>query len=191
MSRDCLSLKYCTPSYSDAVSHGEMYFLDMKALKASSGSAISWTDVGATPYGSTYQPVMALAQNHIHFLDVPNVPAGSADIFVIHCESCSPVSCHIIIECNTDSYFQPTPQAYPLPSGSMPATHGQTTSFFQPSDVCRISGFCLLSWMLTIFVSLGSARICLHSRRWFRHVCCQRWGTSSILIFLILVLIAL
>ena len=70
----------------DALSHGEMYFLDMKDFKASSGSAISWTDVGASPYGSSYQPVMALANNHIHFLDVPNVPAGSADIFVIHCE---------------------------------------------------------------------------------------------------------
>lgn len=58
----------------------------MKDLKASSGSALSWTDVGQSPYGSTYQPVMALANNHIHFLDVPNVAAGSADIFVIHCE---------------------------------------------------------------------------------------------------------
>jgi hypothetical protein len=101
-----------------ALSHGEMYFLDMKDLKASSGSAISWTDVGPSPYGSNYQPVMALAQNHIHFLDVPNVPAGSADIFVIHF-----------------SYFQPASQAYPLPSGNMPATHGQATSFFQASDV--------------------------------------------------------
>jgi hypothetical protein len=95
-----------------------MYFLDMKALKASSGSAISWTDVGATPYGTSYQPVMALADNHIYFLDVPNVPAGSADIFVIHF-----------------SYFQPTSQAYPLSSGNMPATHGKATSFFQPSLV--------------------------------------------------------
>ena len=71
--------------YIDALSKGELYFLDMKDLKASSGSAISWTDVGQTPYGPTYQPVMALANNHIHFLDVPNVAAGSADIFVIHC----------------------------------------------------------------------------------------------------------
>jgi len=101
-----------------ALSHGELYFLDMKDLKASSGSAISWTDVNTSPYGSSYQPVMALAQNHIHFLNVPDVPAGSADIFVIHY-----------------SYFQPTSQAYPLPSGTMPATHGQATSFFQKSDV--------------------------------------------------------
>jgi hypothetical protein len=30
---------------------------------------------------------MALAQNHIFFLNVPGVAAGSADIYVIHCES--------------------------------------------------------------------------------------------------------
>jgi hypothetical protein len=29
---------------------------------------------------------MALAQNHIFFLNVPDVIAGSADIYVIHCE---------------------------------------------------------------------------------------------------------
>jgi hypothetical protein len=73
------------PCHLDAVSHGEMWFLNMGSLKAAQSSAIAWTDVGATPYGGNYNPVMALAQNHIYFLDVPNVPAGSADIFVIHC----------------------------------------------------------------------------------------------------------
>jgi len=101
-----------------AVSHGEMWFLNMQSLKAAQSSAIAWTDVGATPYGANYNPVMALANNHIHFLDVPNVPAGSADIFVIHF-----------------SYFQPQPQAYPLLNGTMPATHGQATSFFQQTTV--------------------------------------------------------
>lgn len=34
------------------------------------------------------------------------------------------------------SYFQPEPQAYPLPNGgTFPATHGQTASFFQESGV--------------------------------------------------------
>lgn len=98
-----------------AVSHGEMWSLDMQSLTAAQSSAIAWSDVGPTPYGANYSPVMALANNHIHFLDVPNVPAGSADIYVIHF-----------------SYFQPQPQAYPLPSGNMPATHGQATSFFLP-----------------------------------------------------------
>jgi len=98
-----------------AVSHGEMWFLDMQSLTAAQSSAIPWSNVGPTPYGANYNPVMALANNHVHFLDVPNVPAGSADIYVIHF-----------------SYFQPQPQAYPLSSGNIPAAHGQATSFFQP-----------------------------------------------------------
>ncbi|THH32542.1 hypothetical protein EUX98_g1640 [Antrodiella citrinella] len=102
-----------------AVSNGEMYFLDMSTLKAATSSPLPWTDVGKTPYDPTYQPVMALAQNHIHFLDVPGTPTGDAQIFVIHF-----------------SFFQPTPQAYPIAGGgTFPAQHGQATSFFQTSDV--------------------------------------------------------
>jgi len=102
-----------------ALSHGEMFFLNMEQMKAATSSPLSWTDVEKAPYDASYQPVMALAQNHIHFLDVPGTPAGDAQIFVIHF-----------------SFFQPEPQAYPLPDGSaFPATHGQTASFFQPSDV--------------------------------------------------------
>ena len=71
----------------DCVVAGEMWFLNMQSLKAAQNSPIAWTDVGPTPYGPSYnQPVMALANNHIHFIDVPNVPSGSIDIFVIHCE---------------------------------------------------------------------------------------------------------
>lgn len=73
-----------------ALSHGELYFLDMGQMTTANSTALSWVDVGQSPYGADYQPVMALAQNHIHFLDVPNVPAGSADIFVIHCEHFRP-----------------------------------------------------------------------------------------------------
>ncbi|KAI6006283.1 hypothetical protein F5J12DRAFT_833441 [Pisolithus orientalis] len=102
-----------------ALSHDSLFSLDMGLLKAANSTPLSWTDTETAPYPSDYQPVMALAQNHIHFLDVPGVPAGSADIFVIHY-----------------SYFQPESQAYPLPNGSaFPATFGQATSFFQPSDV--------------------------------------------------------
>jgi len=102
-----------------ALSDGELFFLDMGLLKAANSSALSWVDVEKAPYPSGYQPVMALAQNHIHFLDIPDVPAGDAEIFVIHF-----------------SYFQPQPQAYPLPNGSVfPATHGQATSFFQTTGV--------------------------------------------------------
>ncbi|KAI6006930.1 hypothetical protein EDD15DRAFT_2115260, partial [Pisolithus albus] len=102
-----------------ALSHDTLFHLDMGSLTTANSTALSWVDSETAPYPSNYQPVMALAQNHIHFLDVPGVPAGSADIFVIHY-----------------SYFQPEAQAYPLPNGSaFPATYGQATSFFQPSDV--------------------------------------------------------
>lgn len=57
----------------------------MGLLNAANSTPLSWTNDEQVPYPSNYVPVMALAQNHIHFLDVPNVPAGSADIFVIHC----------------------------------------------------------------------------------------------------------
>ncbi|KAI5990373.1 hypothetical protein EDC04DRAFT_2513423, partial [Pisolithus marmoratus] len=102
-----------------ALSHDNLFSLDMGLLKAANSTPLAWVNTEAAPYPSNYQPVMALAQNHIHFLDIPGVPAGSADIFVIHY-----------------SYFQPQSQAYPLPNGSaFPATYGQATSFFQPSDV--------------------------------------------------------
>ncbi len=66
----------------------------MGLLKAANASALQWVGVGQAPYPSGYEPVMALAQNHIFFLNVPNVPAGSADIYVIHCElgPCPPVT---------------------------------------------------------------------------------------------------
>ncbi|KAG6332950.1 hypothetical protein ID866_6145 [Astraeus odoratus] len=102
-----------------ALSHGSLFSLDMGLLKAANSTPLPWNDAETAPYPSDYQPVMALAQNHIHFLDVPGVPAGSADIFVIHY-----------------SYFQPQSQAYPLPDGStFPATYGQATSFFQNDGV--------------------------------------------------------
>lgn len=69
-----------------ALSKGELFFLDMGSLTAANSSAISWMDVGKAPYPDGYQPVMAIAQNHIHFLDVPGTQAGDADIFVIHCK---------------------------------------------------------------------------------------------------------
>jgi len=102
-----------------ALSQGNLFSLDMGLLKAANSTPVAWTSDEQSPYPSSYQPVMALAQNHIHFLNVPGVAAGSADIFVIHY-----------------SYFQPQSQAYPLPSGgAFPATYGQATSFFQASDV--------------------------------------------------------
>ena len=83
-----------------AYSKAELYSLDMSSLKAAQSSAISWVDVQSpdlsahstnqaaqTPGANTagYQPVMALAKNHIHFLGVPGEDKGTAKIFVIHC----------------------------------------------------------------------------------------------------------
>ena len=66
----------------------ELFFLNMGSLVAANSTPVAWVDVEQTPYGSDYKPVMALAQNHIHFLDVPGNAAGVADIFVIHCKPC-------------------------------------------------------------------------------------------------------
>lgn len=122
-----------------ALSQGELYFLDMGSMTSANSSSIAWVDVEKAPYPSSYtSPVMALAQNHIHFLDIPGVQAGSAEIFVIHCKSTSirPIESETLIFYSTDSYFQPTAQSYPLSNGSaFPATHGQTASFFQQSGV--------------------------------------------------------
>jgi hypothetical protein len=59
----------------------------MGVLKAAKSTALQWVDIEKAPYSSDYDPVMALAQNHVFFLNVPGVTAGSADIYVIHCES--------------------------------------------------------------------------------------------------------
>ncbi|KAG6876442.1 hypothetical protein C0993_003144 [Termitomyces sp. T159_Od127] len=98
----------------DALSKGEIFDLDMQLLKAANSTPLAWNDVQSSGFGADYQPVMALAQNHIHFLNVPGVDAGSAKIFVIHF-----------------SFMQPEPQPY----GKFPATHGQATSFFMESGV--------------------------------------------------------
>ncbi|KAG1744213.1 hypothetical protein EDB19DRAFT_2037959 [Suillus lakei] len=104
-----------------ALSQGNLFSLDMGLLKAANNTPLNWINDEQVPYPSDYVPVMALAQNHIHFLDVPNVPAGSADIFVIHY-----------------SYFQPQAQAYPLSNGSaFPATYGKVTSFFQADNTVQ------------------------------------------------------
>jgi hypothetical protein len=72
----------------DAISRGELYSLDMGTMTSASGNAISWKDVEKPPFTTNgNDPVMALAQNHIHFLDLQNVPAGQAQIYVIHCRS--------------------------------------------------------------------------------------------------------
>jgi hypothetical protein len=62
----------------------------MGLLKSANSTAIPWVDVQKPNFATgqstdSYQPVMALASNHIHFLGLPGLPAGDAKIFVIHC----------------------------------------------------------------------------------------------------------
>ncbi|KAK0438354.1 uncharacterized protein EV420DRAFT_1342284 [Desarmillaria tabescens] len=100
-----------------ALSKGELYSLDMGSMNVANSSSLSWNDIEAPSFTTTgYNPVMAIAQNHIHFLDVPGNAAGTANIFVIHF-----------------SYFQPETQSYG--DNSFPASHGQATSFFKDSGV--------------------------------------------------------
>lgn len=64
-----------------------MFSLDMALLKSATSSPIPWNDVQRPSFATNdYQPVMALAQNHIHFMDVPGLSPGNAQIFVIHCK---------------------------------------------------------------------------------------------------------
>jgi hypothetical protein len=88
----------------------------MAQLAAADSSPRGWNAVGNPPFMQTTHydyPVLALAQNHIHFLNIGQ--PGMADIFVIHY-----------------SYFQPEVQSYPGVNGgsAFPSTHGQTASIF-------------------------------------------------------------
>jgi len=91
----------------------------MGSMKTANSTAIAWNLVQQppSPFTANYNPVMALAQNHIHFLDVGSDGAGNARIFVIHY-----------------SYFQPEVQSYPGDK-TFPAVHGQATSFFNQTGV--------------------------------------------------------
>ncbi|KAJ7815030.1 hypothetical protein B0H14DRAFT_2848845 [Mycena olivaceomarginata] len=100
----------------DALSKGELWSLDMKELVTAGSSPIVWQDGGAAEINtSNYDPVMAIAQNHIFFFGVPGVTPGNAPIFVIHF-----------------GFWQEGSQSF---SSDFPDTHGQTTSFFLDSGV--------------------------------------------------------
>lgn len=105
----------------------------MGNLKAANSTAIGWNLVQKSPYPDNYTPVMALAQNHVHFLDVGDDGPGNARIFVIHCKfrfQSERRGFHVQLV----SYFQPEIQYY---SGdkTFPALHGQATSFFMETGV--------------------------------------------------------
>jgi len=120
-----------------ALSNGELFHLDMGLLKAANSTALQWVDVEKAPFASGYEPVMALAQNHVFFLDVPGVTAGSASIYVIHY-----------------NYFQPQAQAFPTSNGVIPATYGKTASFFQNEGVQEAFAFvpndCSATYVLNV-----------------------------------------
>ncbi|KZP12883.1 hypothetical protein FIBSPDRAFT_1049800 [Athelia psychrophila] len=101
-----------------AISAGNLYTLSLGEQVKAQSTPLTWQPAGAVPYPSSYNPVMSIANNHISFFDVPGVPAGSADLYVIHF-----------------SYWQQS-QKYPLVSGSgssFPASQGKATSFSQKS----------------------------------------------------------
>lgn len=71
----------------DALSNGTMSSLDMGTQTQATGTPAQWQTVGSPSFDTTnYNPTMALAQNHIHFIGVPNAQPGTMYIFVIHCE---------------------------------------------------------------------------------------------------------
>ena len=70
----------------DAASHDNIFSLDMGSRKAATSDPIPWNMVQSLGLGQGYDPVMALAQNHIHFLNSEDGGPGNANIFVIHCE---------------------------------------------------------------------------------------------------------
>ncbi|KAJ7220509.1 hypothetical protein GGX14DRAFT_674937, partial [Mycena pura] len=106
-----------------ALSHGELWSLDMQELEAAQQSAIPWKDQGTAQITTTnYDPVMAIAQNHIFFFGVPGVPAGNCMIFLV-------------------SFWQPTPQLFKSDSTDFPDSHGQAVSFFLDTGVQETIAF--------------------------------------------------
>ncbi|EPS99356.1 hypothetical protein FOMPIDRAFT_1084881, partial [Fomitopsis schrenkii] len=63
-----------------AVSGSYLIFLTMGAEASVNSTALAWINVELTSFGLSYKPVMALAQNRINFVDVPNLSAGDANI---------------------------------------------------------------------------------------------------------------
>jgi hypothetical protein len=72
----------------DAMSGGKIYGADFGSLVTANSTAIEWNLIGDPNFPVTgYKPLMGLAQNHVHFLNVPESQPGTARIFVIHCRS--------------------------------------------------------------------------------------------------------
>ncbi|CAE6439563.1 unnamed protein product [Rhizoctonia solani] len=98
-----------------AMSKGNLYSVEMLERKAATPDAVAWGASNPPNFdASNYKPVMALAQNHIHFLDT-DAGEGNARIFVIHF-----------------AFWQQEPQYYAPGNGlgTFPKKHGQVASFF-------------------------------------------------------------
>ncbi|KAJ9126248.1 hypothetical protein QFC24_001974 [Naganishia onofrii] len=94
-------------------SSASLYQLDFGTItNAASSSAAAWEAVSATSFQQGGQgAVLAEASNHITFFNVPNNPAGSANMFVVHY-----------------SYFQPEAVAYKTvnnAAANFPTQHGK------------------------------------------------------------------
>ena len=71
----------------DGMLGGNLHKLDMKAIKAAEDTALKWELVGTPNFNmADYRPIMAVAENRIHFLNVPGNAAGQANIFDIPCK---------------------------------------------------------------------------------------------------------
>ncbi|ELU44376.1 hypothetical protein AG1IA_01593 [Rhizoctonia solani AG-1 IA] len=98
----------------DHDTNGNLYSVEMLERKAATPDPVAWGVTNPPNFdASNYKPVMALAQNHIHFLDTEG--EGLARIFVIHF-----------------AYWQPEIQYYAPGNGAgtFPKKHGQVASFF-------------------------------------------------------------
>jgi hypothetical protein len=101
-----------------ALSDSQLYQLNMGTLTQANGATLGWEYVEAPPFaqnGAYPSPVMALAQNHIHFLNVGQ--GAEVAIFVIHF-----------------AFMQPGFQTFaPIEPGGQgfPSVHGKTASIFK------------------------------------------------------------
>lgn len=136
---------------------GELFSLDMQLLKAANSTPIPWVDVQKLAFNTAgYQPVMALAQNHIHFFGTPGTPDGSAIIFVIHCTLFELWVRRLLIRC-----FSLLPSAC-------------STIVWELSWYSRPSHFLLPGFRCP-------GKYCFHPRWWLSNFRDQRGGTERIL----------
>lgn len=71
----------------DGLSGDQLYTLGMSNLTKALQTPLSWTTVETPIFSYDSQlPIMATADSHVFFLDVPGNSAGEADIYDVHGE---------------------------------------------------------------------------------------------------------